>query len=155
MRKNDWILIAVVLILAMAGLGIHFFRPQQDAGLVVVSMDGEEYGSWPLSEDCIVEIEGTNRLLIEGGQADMIWADCPDKLCVHQKAIAREGESIICLPNKVVVSIAGGMERDVDAVAKYPYIQHSIAMEKVGCIVHSIYTYSRLGHEWDIREVFI
>ena len=43
-------------------------------------------------------------------------ADCPDLLCVHQKAISKEGESIICLPNKVVVTIRGGEETELDAV---------------------------------------
>ena len=120
MRKNDWILIAAVLVAAIAWMGIHFFRLPQDAGMVVVCIDGVEYGSWLLTEERTVEIGGTNRLLIKDGQADMIWADCPDRLCVHQKAITREGESIICLPNKVVVSIVGGREREVDAVAGRP-----------------------------------
>ena len=61
---------------------------------------GNVFGSWPISEDRTVEIGDGNRLVIEDGKADMVWADCPDKLCVNQKAISREGESIICLPNK-------------------------------------------------------
>ncbi len=136
MRKNDWILIASVLIAAIAWLGIHFFRPPQDAGTVVGSIDGEEYGSWPLTENCTVEIEGTNRLLIEDGQADMAWADCPDQLCVRQKATTREGESIICLPNKVVVSIVDGREREVDAVTMHPCGQHIIITKAGGSFVH-------------------
>ncbi|MFR5116202.1 MAG: NusG domain II-containing protein [Eubacterium sp.] len=31
----------------------------------------------------------------------MISADCPDKLCVNQHAISSNGETIVCLPNKV------------------------------------------------------
>ncbi len=116
MKKNDWILIAAVLVVAVVFLGVHFFLPQQKEGMVVVSIDGQEFGSWPLSEDHTVEIGDGNRLEIKDGKADMVWADCPDKLCVNQRAIFREGESIICLPNKVVVSIAGGEERKVDAV---------------------------------------
>lgn len=116
MKKNDWILITAVLAVAVLFMGIQFFRPQQKEGRVVVSIDGEEFGSWPLSEDHTVEIGDGNRLVIKDGEADMIWADCPDKLCVNQKAISREGESIICLPNKVVVSIVGGEESTVDAV---------------------------------------
>lgn len=116
MKKNDWILITAVLAVAVLFRGIQFFRPQQKEGRVVVSMDGEEFGSWSLSEDYTVEIGDGNRLVIKDGEADMIWADCPDKLCVNQKSISREGESIICLPNKVVVSIVGGEESTVDAV---------------------------------------
>lgn len=116
MKRNDWILIAVVLAVSAIFLGIHFFHPQQKYGMAEVTIDGEVYGSWPLSEDRTVEIGDGNRLVIRDGKADMVWADCPDKLCVNQKAISREGESIICLPNKVVISIVGGEEREVDAV---------------------------------------
>lgn len=116
MKRNDWILIAAALAVSVIFLGVHFFRPQQRDGMAVVTIDGEAFGSWPLSEDRTVEIGEGNRLVIEDGKADMVWADCPDKLCVNQKAVSREGESIICLPNKVVVSIAGGEEREVDAV---------------------------------------
>lgn len=116
MKKNDWILIAAVLAVSAVFLGGYFFRPQQKDGAAVVTIDGEVFGSWPLSEDRTVEIGDGNRLVIKDGKADMVWADCPDKLCVNQKAISREGESIICLPNKVVVSITGGEERELDAV---------------------------------------
>jgi hypothetical protein len=49
----------------------------------------------------------------------MTQADCPDKLCVHQKAISATGETIVCLPNKVVVEIAGETEdAEFDTIAK-------------------------------------
>ena len=48
--------------------------------------------------------------------AKMEWADCPDQLCVHQKAISRTGESIICLPNQVVVSVQGSKEGKLDGI---------------------------------------
>ena len=53
---------------------------------------------------------------IKDGEADMISADCPDKLCVHQKAISKDGESIICLPNQVVVEIESSESSEYDAV---------------------------------------
>ena len=40
----------------------------------------------------------------------MKWADCEDQLCVHQKEITLENESIICLPNKVIVEVSGGAD---------------------------------------------
>ncbi|KAI4447103.1 hypothetical protein C823_001622 [Eubacterium plexicaudatum ASF492] len=48
----------------------------------------------------------------------MIWADCPDQLCVHQKAISGQGETIVCLPNKIVVEIAEGEDADLDAISR-------------------------------------
>ena len=50
-------------------------------------------------------IGGQNRLIIENGRAYMQEADCPDKLCVKQGNISMKGQSIICLPHKVVAEI--------------------------------------------------
>lgn len=48
---------------------------------------------------------------------DMTDADCPDGLCVNQRPISSDGESIICLPNQVVVQIVSQDESELDAVA--------------------------------------
>lgn len=48
----------------------------------------------------------------------MTSADCPDHLCVKQKAISKGGESIICLPNKVVVTVKSDMKSDIDSISK-------------------------------------
>ena len=48
----------------------------------------------------------------------MEWAECPDQICVKHRAIFREGESIICLPNEIVVTIRGGEEPEVDEIAR-------------------------------------
>ena len=45
-------------------------------------------------------------------------ADCPDKLCVHQKAISKNHEMIVCLPNKVVVEVTGSEENGFDSIAR-------------------------------------
>ena len=60
----------------------------------------------------------TNTLVIENGKADMISADCPDKLCVNQHAISSNGETIVCLPNKVVVEVEDGEEAQFDTQTK-------------------------------------
>jgi len=59
---------------------------------------------------------GTNMVRIEPDGVYMENANCPDKLCVHQGKINRAGESIICLPNKIIVEITG-KKSDVDAVS--------------------------------------
>uniref|UniRef100_UPI0002662B0E hypothetical protein n=1 Tax=Mediterraneibacter gnavus (strain ATCC 29149 / DSM 114966 / JCM 6515 / VPI C7-9) TaxID=411470 RepID=UPI0002662B0E len=82
----------------------------------VVTVDGEVYGTYSLAKDQTIEIQDGNRLRIQNGQAKMEWADCPDQLCVHQKAISRTGESIICLPNQVVVSVQGSKESELDGI---------------------------------------
>lgn len=120
--KNDIIFI-VILVVLVGGVAMFFsLRPQNVGAQVVVTVDGEEYGRYFLSEDTEVPIEldgvTTNLLVIKDGEADMTEADCPDKLCVHQKAISKNQETIVCLPNKVVVEITGSEESGFDTIAK-------------------------------------
>ena len=56
----------------------------------------------------------TNTLLIQNGKAKMIEADCRDQLCVHQKAISIQNENIVCLPNRVVVTVTNEESGGVD-----------------------------------------
>lgn len=102
MKKNDWILAAGILIIAGL-LGILIYWNQTKGHYIVVKVDGEEYGRYELDEDQIIDINETNRLEISGGKAAMIYADCPDKLCVHMVPISRAHEMIVCMPNKITV----------------------------------------------------
>ena len=93
----------------------------KDAPAVVrILQDGQEIGIYSVLEDQTISIpyeeEGYNLLLISGGQVSVSDADCPDGLCVRQRAIARNGESIICLPHKLVIQIESKEESDLDAV---------------------------------------
>ena len=47
----------------------------------------------------------------------MLEADCPDQLLLHQKAISKDKESIICLPNRVVVTVESEQKNTLDDVA--------------------------------------
>lgn len=116
MKKNDWILAAAVFLIAAVFAALHILSPDGKNARVEVNINGELYGSYLLDEEQTIDINGTNQVVIKNGEADMVWADCPDKLCVHQKAISRNGESIICLPNKIVVTIVNGDEGELDAV---------------------------------------
>lgn len=123
MKKNDWMLLAAVIVIVAGLYVVNTWIIHKPGKEVVVTVEGKLYGTYPLNEDAVIDIQGTNRLEIRDGKADMVWADCPDKLCVHQKAIQRNGETIVCLPNQVVAEVKGdgntdGSEADgVDAVA--------------------------------------
>lgn len=86
----------------------------------VVLRDGNEIGRYRLSTDDIITVRGDdgsyNLILISGETVKVTDADCPDKLCVRHKSISRNGESIICLPHKLVVMIDSPEESDLDAV---------------------------------------
>lgn len=118
MKKNDIIL--VVIIIAAAAVFFLFQKPWKSGGTgtVRITIDGETFGTYSLDEDRTIDINETNRLKISGKSAEMIWADCPDQICVRHKSISKDGESIICLPNKVVVSIENSEKNSLDGVAQ-------------------------------------
>lgn len=117
MKKNDWILVASILVIAGIGFLIYMSFGKQTAGLVKVTVDGELFGTYSLEKEQEIEINNTNRLILKDGQADMVEANCPDQICVDHKAISKNKETIVCLPNKVIVEIVGGEDAELDAVA--------------------------------------
>ncbi|MBR4295647.1 MAG: NusG domain II-containing protein [Clostridia bacterium] len=112
--KNDIIfIVALILIVALGTLCYFLFGREGD--MVKVTIDGELFGEYSLSEDNVIEIrwgESFNILVIENGKARIESASCPDGICVSHRAISRSGESIICLPNKVVVSVSFSDEKN-------------------------------------------
>ena len=121
-KKNDLILIGVLLVVALvAYFCISFFQGANTKnGVAVVTIDDAEYGRFPLVVDTEERIElpdgSYNLLVIQDGKADVTEASCPDGICVNHRAISKQGQSIVCLPNKVVVEIENGEESDLDAV---------------------------------------
>jgi len=45
-------------------------------------------------------------------------ADCPDQVCVNTRPADREGQSIVCLPNRVVVEVRGSKKDFIDGVSE-------------------------------------
>ena len=117
--KKDILLVVIILVVAGMCFFLHEVIGGKGAGCVTVKVAGEITGVYSLAEDQEIPLNGgTNILKIKNGRADMIEADCPDKLCVNQKAISKNGESIICLPNKVVVTVDSSENSAFDAVAQ-------------------------------------
>lgn len=116
--RNDIIFISVLIALIMvAALGVLLFS--RDGDTVIVTVDGQIYGEYSLNTDRQVEIvngEGYNLLVIEGGKAFVKSASCPDGICSSHRAVSKDGESIICLPNKVVIEIRARGQEQPDIV---------------------------------------
>ena len=121
--RNDLILIGVLLVvLVLVGLAFWLLRGEGDC--VIVEVNGELYGTYLRSKDQTVEIrtgEGgkeLNLLVIKDGKAFVETATCRDGICAAHSPIFREGESIVCLPHKVVITVKRtGGEAAPDIVA--------------------------------------
>lgn len=92
------------------------FMGKNESGDIRITVDGEEYGIYSLSQNQVISIGETNVCEIKDGQVTMIQADCPDHLCMHQKPVGTNGGTIVCLPNKVVIEGSRRSGSDASAV---------------------------------------
>mgnify|MGYP004721699379 CR=1 FL=1 len=122
MKKKDIILIAAVLVIALISFAA-IKMTQKDGKEVVVTVKGEEVYKTSISKDQIYKIpvkNGTNTMQIKDGKVTMKEADCRDQICADHKAIEKSGETIVCLPHKVVIEIKSenGKEQEHDGVTQ-------------------------------------
>ena len=124
-KKNDILLIAAVLLLAFIAFLAVKLAGSASPGKVEIRVNGELTATYSLSAEREFTVKGYDggevRGVISGGTVDVTSATCPDKICVDHQIIKKTGESIVCLPNRVVITIAAGDDEDtnntVDAVS--------------------------------------
>ena len=107
-RVADFIVIAVVLICAVS---IWLYPALSKEGTVAKIAQDESVQIVSLKNDCELSLNNAT-VKVEKGEISIIHANCPDLVCVKTGAISREGQSIICVPNHIVITIEGTSEID-------------------------------------------
>ena len=121
LRPNGWDALAAAVVLALAVVcGALFWTGGEKAGplTAVVSADGE-----PVDRVVLAGLSGpeertytsngyTLRVAFGPGSAQVTASDCPTQDCVHTGAITRGGQSIVCLPARIVIQLEGGPAAD-------------------------------------------
>lgn len=118
-HKNDLFLVLALLLLS-GGIWLYTLLTRRAGGAVEVAVDGVAAEILPLSVDrsyTWTGAAGTNTLVIENGAAYMVSADCPDALCIKRGPVRYAGETIVCLPHKLTVTVTGFGAADFDAVS--------------------------------------
>ena len=110
---NFIFIIAVILFFLIALLVTSLLKEEGDT--VLIYQNSQLIHSCPLSETREIAVGGTNTVVIENGYVYMKEADCPDKTCVHTGKIKDNSHDIICLPNKVRVTVT--KKSAIDAVS--------------------------------------
>lgn len=123
-RRMDFILIAVVMLIALISAVIVYLTHNK-GDMAVIKVDGNIVSELSLSDNTTITIEGyqggSNTVSIIDGKAYVSEADCPDEICVKTGGISRAGETIVCLPHRVVVEIKssnGTHNEDFDSVVR-------------------------------------
>ena len=114
----------VALIVAAVAVALLFALRQESGNFLsaTVVLDGEtiaQYDLTTLTEPVTLEVEGAAYPLTiqaESGRICILESSCPGQDCVHTGWASRAGQQIICLPNRLVISLEGSASGDIDAV---------------------------------------
>ncbi len=100
---------AVVTAVLLVAIGVcAWLAYRVPAQTVVITAPGYEQ-SFPLDRDAEIELEHLT-VHIQGGKVWVSDSDCADKTCVLTGKIKSGGQSIVCLPSGVVITIDGSSD---------------------------------------------
>ena len=120
MTKGDKFLVFIVILLSVLAMGyIKIKALSNNKKYVSIQVNGEEikkiiFDSKLIGKTIPIETEyGYNIIEIGDEKLRVIEASCPDKIDVKQGYISGIGETIVCLPNKLVIEIKG-LDQDTE-----------------------------------------
>lgn len=102
-----------------AALAAYFLmQGQQSAdGSAIVTVNGENAQRIPLDRDGVYPLDGFDmELKVSDGKICVSHSDCPDKVCEKTGYIGSDGQTIVCLPNRVSVRISSNTDSDIDVI---------------------------------------
>ncbi len=117
MNKNDIFLVLIIIVIAFVSL---FFLINKEEGTAVVAYyEDKKVLTVPLDVDNKYIINGylgEVQIEIKNNRVRVLEENSPRHLCSNQGWISKSYESIICLPNKVIINIENNSE--LDAIVK-------------------------------------
>ena len=127
-RKKAVLLAAVLLVIAIL-CGIRIYAVSHSSTGNGQALYADIYQSGELLEtirldtvtdEYTFEVPGeggaSNTVCVCPGSIAIISANCPDQICVHHSRISRNKETIVCLPDKVVITIENGEDSGIDVL---------------------------------------
>ena len=124
LKKGDLIIILILVAAVLSWFGVNRLGESKDERQIIIEINGNVYKTIPMSkgmklQDIHIELENGNHIdiVIDENGAYVKDVECPDKVCEKTGLVSRVGQSIVCLPNKVVVYIEGKAESEVDDIS--------------------------------------
>ena len=102
LKKGDIIIICAVIVAIL--ISCFFLFSGKTGTKVIISKNNTILYEVDLNENKTIDLE-SNIIKIEGGKVFVESANCTNQICVNHKLISKEKETIVCLPNKVLVEI--------------------------------------------------
>lgn len=111
-RAGDFVLAAIIVVAALCIWIVPFNENKGEFAQVMV--DGQVVSTLDLRGGNSSYTFNGVTVCVDEGSVYVNKTNCPDKVCLETGKISRPGQSIVCIPNHVSISIAG--EKEIDAV---------------------------------------
>ena len=122
-RPTPWDGLVALAVAAFALFLLYLFRPAPGNFLTAtVVLDGEviaEYDLSALTDPVSLRLDDIPYPLTiqaEPGRIRIVESSCPSQDCVHTGWVSRSGGQIVCLPNRLVISVSGSDAPEVDGI---------------------------------------
>ena len=116
-KSSKWVLALLAAAAVLATVALVIPPKQEEDPVARITLDGKLVKEIELNQvgaSFSFPVTGasglTNTILVEKGRIRVEEADCPDQICVDQGFISDGTVPIVCLPNHLVIEIAGGGE---------------------------------------------
>ncbi|MBP5744943.1 MAG: NusG domain II-containing protein [Lachnospiraceae bacterium] len=119
--KHDLILLAMFILNAAILFFIINRTDEIKGDYVLITLNNSEYARIPLNKDTVLSIDsdkGKNTVVVSDKEVYVESADCPDQICVDHAHIMYEGETIVCLPHRLIIKIVSEEGSETDAISQ-------------------------------------
>ena len=106
-------LLILFIVLCLIGVTLFLVLAPEKGNFAEVYVEGKKVATLSLNEDRILSLDHL-RIVVMGGKVWVEEADCPNKICEKTGKISKNGQAIVCLPNKVAILIRG--KGEVEAI---------------------------------------
>jgi len=121
MTAGDGILMIFIIILS-ATLFVLIPRWVLSSGKELEIRGGDKVvGRYSFNTDRLIDVSGplgTTSVVIKDGRARICSSPCPHKICRDMGDIGLEGGLLVCVPNKVIVTVTRERSDGLDAVTR-------------------------------------
>ena len=111
-KPGDWLIIIMFFFLILASAKLLWDFPQGQ--YLEIYKNNEILATYSLNQKLKKEIyntKGVTEVIIDNGKVRFSKSPCPKKYCIHQGWINKANQIIICIPNKISISIVGGIKK--------------------------------------------
>jgi hypothetical protein len=118
LKTGDYILISCVIVFIISSfVFIHIVDSSEKVAIIIVN-NIEMYRISPF-EDRNIIVNGTidkSHIQVKNAQISIIEAPCRHKICIKMGKISKAGETLICVPNRIVIQILGNNSNSLDGI---------------------------------------